>query len=159
MSSLLFACFLTTTKPAATKTAIVTKTKPAVTHTVYKIGGPRKVIFRTITICRYKAGPTLSAPETTTTTTATIIQTDHTLTTVIDSQTTTATETDDVIDSVTQTKTETATATATKSPCGDAANFTPMNEALSSSNIQLTLDRGVSGATADWEWLLRGLYY
>ncbi|KAJ4201605.1 hypothetical protein NW767_006692 [Fusarium falciforme] len=125
MLTIAIACFLTTTKPAATKTAFVTKNKPAVTHTVYRFGGPRKVISRTITIFRYVAGPTVSAPETTTTSTATVTQTDRTLTTVTDSQTTTATELEDVTEIVLQTKTETATATATKNPCDDAGTWMP----------------------------------
>ncbi|KAM0545354.1 hypothetical protein ACHAPJ_011426 [Fusarium lateritium] len=87
-------CFLTSTKPATTKTATVTKNKPAVTRTVYKIGGPRQTITRTITVIRYAAGPTLSAPETTKTITTSITQTDRTQTTITDAQTSTATETE-----------------------------------------------------------------
>ncbi|KAM6534544.1 hypothetical protein FALCPG4_004176 [Fusarium falciforme] len=141
-------CFLTTTKPAATKTAFVTKNKPAVTHTVYKFGGPRKVISRTITIFRYVAGPTVSAPETTTTSTATVTQTDRTLTTVTDSQTTTATELEDVTEIVLQTKTETATATATKNPCDDAGSWSPMKQAITGSSIQVTISKDAFGPDA-----------
>ncbi|EEU46669.1 uncharacterized protein NECHADRAFT_77280 [Fusarium vanettenii 77-13-4] len=141
-------CFLTTTKPAATKTAIVTKNKPAVTHTVYKFGGPRKVISRTITIFRYVAGPTVSAPETTTTSTATVTQTDHTLTTVTDSQITTATEVEEVTDIVVQTNTETATATATKSPCDDAGSWDPIQQEIAGSSIQVTTSKDALGPDA-----------
>ncbi|KAL2669996.1 hypothetical protein Neosp_014875 [[Neocosmospora] mangrovei] len=141
-------CFLTTTKPAATKTAIVTKNKPAVTHTVYKFGGPRKVISRTITIFRYVAGPTVSAPETTTTSIATVTQTDHTLTTVTDSQITTATEVEEVTDIVVQTKTETATATATKSPCDDPGSLESMQQEIAGSSIEVTTSQDASGPDA-----------
>ncbi|KAH7228421.1 hypothetical protein B0J15DRAFT_577428 [Fusarium solani] len=141
-------CFLTTTKPAATKTAFVTKNKPAVTHTVYKFGGPRKVISRTITVFRYVAGPTVSAPETTTTSTATVTQTDRTLTTVTDSQTTTATEAEDVTDIVVQTKTESATATATKNPCDDAGSLSPIRQAITGSSIQVTTSKDAFGPDA-----------
>ncbi|KAM0256857.1 hypothetical protein ACHAPA_011983 [Fusarium lateritium] len=138
-------CFLTTTKSAATKTVTVTKNKPAVTHVVYKIGGPRKVIRRTITIFRYKAGPTLSAPETTKTSTTTITQTDRTLTTVTDSQTTTATEIDDIIVTITQTETESAIATATADPCDNAANQQPISQQISGTPIEVTFSTSVDG--------------
>ncbi|KAM0236568.1 hypothetical protein ACHAP5_009379 [Fusarium lateritium] len=141
-------CFLTTTKSAATKTVTVTKNKPAVTHVVYKIGGPRKVIRRTVTIIRYKAGPTLSAPETTKTSTTTITQTDRTLTTVTDSQTTTATDTDDIIVTITQTETESAIATAIADPCENAANQEPISQQISGPPIEVTFSTSVDGPNA-----------
>ncbi|KAM0543701.1 hypothetical protein ACHAPJ_012150 [Fusarium lateritium] len=141
-------CFLTATKPAATETIVITKNKPAITHTVYKIGGPRKVISRTIIIIRYASGPTVSAPETTKTSTATITQTDHTTTTITNSQTTTTTEVKDVTDTVTQTKTETATATATKSPCDDIGSVEPINQQISGSVIEITTSKDASGPNA-----------
>jgi hypothetical protein len=142
------ACFLTTTKPAATKLATVTKNLPAITHTVYKFGGPRKVIRLTVTIIRYKNGSTLTAPETTTTSTATITQTDHTLVTVVDSQVTTTTATEDSIESITVTKGETATATATQHPCDNAGSVRPMKDFMSSPNVRFTYVKPVSGDTA-----------
>ena len=148
MLTIAIACFLTTTKPAATKTAFVTKNKPAVTHTVYKFGGPRKVISRTITIFRYVAGPTASAPETTTTSIATVTQTDHTLTTVTDSQITTATEVEEVTDFVVATKTETATATATKDPCDDAGSWDSMQQEIAGSSVQITISQDAIGPDA-----------
>ncbi|KAI8721650.1 hypothetical protein NCS52_00307100 [Fusarium sp. LHS14.1] len=157
-------CFLTTVKDKrcrrewrgqaamelleATKTAIVTKNKPAVTHTVYKFGGPQKVISRTITIFRCVAGPTVSAPETTTTNIATVTQTDYTLTTVTDSQITTATEVEEVTDFVVATKTETVTATATRSPCDDAGSWDPIQQEIAGSSIEVTTSKDASGPDA-----------
>ncbi|SPJ74452.1 uncharacterized protein FTOL_04183 [Fusarium torulosum] len=141
-------CFLTTTKPAATKTATVTKNKPAVTRVVYKVGGPRKVIRRTVTIIRYKAGPTLSAPETTKTSTTTITQTDRTLTTITDSQTTTATETEDIFETITQTKTESALATATADPCDNVGSTEPIRQQISGSPIEVTFSNDANGPNA-----------
>jgi len=142
------ACFLTSTKPAATKIATVTKNLPAVTHTVYKFGGPRKVIRLIVTIFRYKNGPTLTAPETTTTSTATITQTDRILVTVVDSQVTTTTAAEDSIESITVTKGETATATATQHPCDNAETLRPIKNFLSSPNVGFTYVKPVSGDTA-----------
>jgi hypothetical protein len=112
---------------------------------VYKTGGPRKVIRRTVTIICYKAGPTLSAPETTKTSTTTITQTDHTLTTVTDSQTTTATETEDIVETITQTKTENALATATADPCDDVETSQPIRQQISGSSIQVTFSGDADG--------------
>ncbi|KAH7018017.1 uncharacterized protein B0I36DRAFT_377418 [Microdochium trichocladiopsis] len=140
-------CYLTTSKPAATKTVTVTKNLPAVTHTVFKTAGTANTITQTVTFTRYIDGPILSAPETTKTATTTITQTEHTLTTVTESQTTTATQTDDVIDTVTQTKTETATATATADPCdGDLDN--PIQQQISGSSIQITSSQDATGPDA-----------
>ncbi|RBR24357.1 uncharacterized protein FIESC28_02847 [Fusarium coffeatum] len=139
-------CFLTATKPAVTRTTVITKNKPAITHTVYKISGPRKVISRTIVIVRYASGPTISAPETTKTSTATITQTDHTITTITNSQTTTTTEVKDVTDTVTQTKTETAT--ATKSPCDNIGSEEAINQQISGSVIEITASKDASGPNA-----------
>ncbi|KAI1056270.1 hypothetical protein LB507_002337 [Fusarium sp. FIESC RH6] len=138
-------CFLTATKPAATKIATTTKNLPVITHTVYKFGGPRKVIRLTITIIRYKNGPTLTAPETTTTSTATITQTDHTLLTVVDSQVTTTTVTEDSVESITVTEGKTATATATQHPCDNAELFRPMKSSMSSPYVEFTNSKPVSG--------------
>ncbi|KAF4944505.1 hypothetical protein FSARC_14655 [Fusarium sarcochroum] len=137
-------CFLTSTKPAAIKTATVTKNKPAVTRTVYKIGGPRKTTTRTITVIHYAAGPTLSAPETTKTITTAITQTDRSLTTITDAQTLTATENETETETVTETDTESETATATASPCDDL-NSLKSSRSLSSGDVVLTGTKDARG--------------
>ncbi|RFN43219.1 hypothetical protein FIE12Z_12544 [Fusarium flagelliforme] len=141
-------CFLTATKPAATKVATVTKNLPVVTHTVYKFGGPRKVIRLIVTIFRYKNGPTLTAPETTTTSTATITQTDRTLVTVVDAQVTITTVTEDSVESITVTEGKTATATATQHPCDNAGSFRPIKDFMSSPYVGFTYAKPVSGDNA-----------
>ncbi|KAI6763875.1 hypothetical protein HG530_007664 [Fusarium avenaceum] len=151
-------CFLTTSKPAATKTATVTKNKPAVTHVVYTTGGPRKVIRRIVTIIRYKAGPTLSAPETTESSTITVTQTDHTLTTITDSQKTTVTASDYIFDTVTETKTETALATATADPCDSVGDGSAIKQQISGSTIEVTYSGDADGPNPTRGRCLRGVY-
>ncbi|KAF4962281.1 hypothetical protein FSARC_9634 [Fusarium sarcochroum] len=129
-------CFLTSTKAAPVKTATVTSKKPTITRTVYKIGGPRKTVTRTVVITRYAACPTLSAPETMTTSTTTITQTDRTLTTEINTETSTTTETEAEIDTVTATLTTTTTAIATAGPCDDLNRLRVSGEcSLTSPNV------------------------
>ncbi|KIL85055.1 hypothetical protein FAVG1_11483 [Fusarium avenaceum] len=151
-------CFLTTTKPAATKTATVTKNKPAVTRVVYTTGGPRKVIRRTITIIRYKAGPTLSSPETTESSIVTVTQTDRTSTTITDSQTITFTASDYVYDTVTETKTETALATATADPCDNVGDGSAIKQQISGSTIEVTYSNDADGPNATGRRLMRGVH-
>ncbi|KXJ86566.1 hypothetical protein Micbo1qcDRAFT_219159 [Microdochium bolleyi] len=141
-------CFLTTSKHAATKTAIITKTLPAATHTVYKTAGIPKVVTESVTITYYTGGPALSASKTTKTSITTITQTSHPLTTITEFQTKTATQTDDVTDTVSQTKTESAAAmaTATASPCdGELFSF---QQVFSSSSIEITSSSSADGPDA-----------
>ncbi|KAM5354986.1 hypothetical protein ACJ41O_001632 [Fusarium nematophilum] len=131
-------CFLTTTKPGPVVTATVTTKKRPITRTVYKVGGPRPTVKRTITITRYTAGPTLSAPETTITITRTITQTDRTLTTVTEEQVSTSTATITETQTDTTTSTASATATATQGACNNLAAIRYSDRSFSHPNVVLS---------------------
>ncbi|KAF5025130.1 hypothetical protein F66182_2831 [Fusarium sp. NRRL 66182] len=116
---------LTSTAAAPVRTATVTATKAAVIRTMYKFGGPRKMVRRTIIVTRYAAGPTVSAPETTATSVTTMTQTDQTLTTETDTQANTITETAAEFETVASTETATSTTTVNADPCGGRSLSSP----------------------------------
>lgn len=139
------ACFLTATKPCqTTKTASVTARKSPVTQTVYKTGAITPTATKTVTVTEYKAGVTLAAPETTETITEVSTQTDHTLTTVIETKTSTSTTTDTGTETSTSTTTATASATVTSSPCDNVESIS-LAGSVSHPNAVLGISTGAVG--------------
>lgn len=86
------------------------------------------------------------APERTLTRFTTITQTDHSLTTIIEPQTSTATETKSVTETVKETKTESATATATPDYCDTLTG--PIQQQIYGSSIQVITSKDATGSDA-----------